>query len=384
MSKSYLKYLPYIFSKKEHLLSLTFFVTHKCNFRCSHCFFLDRLNPENFDELTLDEIEKMASKMDDLLFLSVTGGEPFLRDDIVDIIKIFYTKNHLKNLVIPTNGFLKDRILKSVDQILKLCPDLGVNIGISIDDFEDEHDKLRGVKGSFKKAVDTFLELKKLKKNYPKLSIEIVTTMTTRNQNNLDRFYDFVLYELKPDAVNLSLVRGKPGDPSLTEFDLNIYKKIVKRIQGAYINGQLAGYRNFSLSNYAFSVRMIAPQILIRLIEQDRYQLPCLAGTFSGVLYSNGDLFPCEMLSREIGNIREANYDLISLWKSEKALKIRKFISKSKCYCEHPCNFTINILFNWRYLPSVLYVGTKFYIQHKFNRFNPSRHAEDRKHGGAF
>ncbi|MBU1628367.1 radical SAM protein, partial [bacterium] len=365
MSKAYLKYLPYIFKKKPHLLSLTFFITHRCNFRCQHCFFLDKLNPENFNELSLDEIDKMASNMDDLLFLSVTGGEPFLRDDIVDIIRIFYKRNRLKNLVIPTNGFLKDRILSGVEEILKSCPTMGFNLGISIDDFEKEHDELRGVKGSFKKAVDTFRALKELKKSYPALSIEIVTTMTAKNQDHLESFYDFVFEDLKPDAVNLSIVRGDIKEVGMHEFDLDKYEKLVKRIQGAYTKGNLAGYRNFSLSNYAFSVRMIAPQILIRLIEEDRWQIPCLAGTFSGVLYANGDLYPCEMLQRRIGNIRDAGYDFKALWNSKVAKNIRRFVRESKCYCEHPCNFTINILFNWRYLPAVFYIGTKFYLQQR-------------------
>jgi len=368
MSHSYFKYLPYIFYKKAHLLSLTFFVTHRCNFRCQHCFFLDKLNPKDFKELSLDEIGKMASCMDDLLFMSVTGGEPFLREDIVDIIKIFYKNNQLKNLVIPTNGFLEDKILSGSSGILENCPELGFNIGISIDDFEEEHDKLRGVKGSFKRAINTFFELKKLKKDFPHLSIEIVTTMNAKNQHNLERFYDFVLGELQPDAVNLSLVRGKPGNTDLLNFDLDIYKRIVNKIQNAYVEGNLSGYRNFSLSNYAFSVRMISPQILMKLIEEDRWQIPCLAGTFSGVLYSNGDLYPCEMLNRKIGNVRDVNYNLKELWSSEKAEKIRSFIHRSKCYCEHPCNFTINLLFNWRYLVDILYYGTKFYLIQKFKK----------------
>jgi radical SAM protein with 4Fe4S-binding SPASM domain len=380
---SYLKYLPYIFKKKPDLLSLTFFITHRCNFRCKHCFFIDKLNPQNFHELTLDEIDKMASTMDDLLFLSVTGGEPFLRDDIVDIIRIFHRKNHLKNLVIPTNGFLKEKILKGVEEILKSCPDMGVNIGISIDDFEKEHDELRGVKGCFKKAVETFHALNELKKSYPKLSIEIVTTMTAKNQDHLESFYDFVFKDLEPDAVNLSMVRGDIKEPGILGFDIERYKRLVSRIQGAYTKGNLGGYRNFSLSNYAFSVRMIAPQILIKLIEEDKWQIPCLAGTFSGVLYANGDLYPCEMLERKIGNIRDAGYDFKALWNSEEANKIRNFVKKSKCYCEHPCNFTINILFNWKYLPTVCYIGTKFYLQQRFDRTKPSRRTADTKQKGA-
>ena len=149
---------------------VTFFVTNKCNARCKHCFYWKELNSQ-LDELKLDEINKISKTMDDFLFLILTGGEPFLRDDLAEIVKIFYKNNNVRKMNIITNGKLPDKILDITKMVMTECPDLYSALFVSLDDIGDNHDRIRGVKGIYKNALETVSHLKKIQAVYPKLSL---------------------------------------------------------------------------------------------------------------------------------------------------------------------------------------------------------------------
>ena len=59
-----------------------------------------------------------------------------------------------------------------------------------------------------------------------------------------------------------------------------------------------------------------------------------------------GDVFPCEILTQSMGNVRGADYDFQKIFYSDDADRIRAGIHKTKCYCSHECYFVTNILFN--------------------------------------
>ena len=147
-----------IFYKKRILPEyVTFFVTNRCNCRCKHCFFWKELNKTK-DELTLEEIRRISKSMGRFSVLSLTGGEPFLRKDLFEIIKAFYANNKIKHLVLPTNGTIDARGL--AEKVLKECPKLKVRIFVSMDDIGEKHDKIRNLKGVFSNAITNFKRLK--------------------------------------------------------------------------------------------------------------------------------------------------------------------------------------------------------------------------------
>jgi len=181
---NYLQYAPRIFFKKNASpIYLVFFITENCNADCKHCL-LGGIHPGK-DELSIDEIEKVSNHMDDFLFLLPTGGEPFLRKDLAEIIRIFHRNNHVLNVGIPTNGGLTNRVIETVRSVLDTCPDLDLMVDVSIDGIGDDHDELRRTPGLFKKAMTTFSELKKLEKEYPRFTSTIETTVSSYNDAKL-------------------------------------------------------------------------------------------------------------------------------------------------------------------------------------------------------
>lgn len=337
-----LRWIRKLFIKRNSLPEqITFFITNKCNLRCQHCFFWKELNKPT-KELALEEIEKISKTMGKFAFLSLTGGEPFLRKDIVEIATIFNKNNEILRLSIPTNGVLSDRIVESAKKILEKNKNLNLIVKVSLDGLEKDHDKIRRMKGCFAKAVKTFFKLKSLKKDYPNLKVGVLITIFSLNQEKVEKLYDFVRLKLKPDHVGLNLVRGNLRDNKLKEIDLGLYKKLYQRILDDFPKTFFHLYKKKAF------------ELLTRTIEENRFQTDCFAGILSGVIYENGDVFPCEPLDKKIGNLREANYDFKKLWLSKKAEEIRKYIRDSKCFCHHECNLPFNIFFNLKSWPGLL------------------------------
>ena len=93
-------------------------------------------------------------------WITFSGGEPFLREDIADICIKAYKICKPKIMNIPTNGILSDRIEKQVNRILEFCPNTKVIINLSVDAIGDKHDEIRGSKDSFERVMETYKRLR--------------------------------------------------------------------------------------------------------------------------------------------------------------------------------------------------------------------------------
>ncbi len=354
----YAKFAPRVISNKGRTpLYMIFFVTSYCNLKCEHCFYWKELNVKR-DELTLEEIEKIAKNMDDLLFIRLTGGEPTLRKDLPEIVKIFYDNNRLRNAGISTAGFFTQKILKDAEKILALCPDLELEFCISIDDIDKFHDLNRGIPNTYKNAVATIKGLKELKAKHKRIRINVGLCVTKGNQDRLDEIFEKALVPLGVDTIQVNIIRGAPKDPGLMEVDLEKYRALLKKTR-AYNSRQ--GYHGLYISSNVKDKLM--SNIIINTIQERKFQgIYCNAGNKTGVLYSGGDLYPCELLENmKIGNLRDNNYDFRALWNSKKADEVRKFIHDTKCFCTHECFMTTNLLLDPKNIVNYVktYVGSK-------------------------
>jgi len=226
--KDFYHHLPKAVNKHNQLPSyFIFYPTSRCNMTCSHCFYHDSLN-KKFNELTLEEIDKFTKTMDPLLHLIITGGEPYVRADISKIVKIFYENTHVPIITIPSNGFFKDRMIEHITNMMEWCPELVLNQNISLDGLYEEHEKIRGIKGCFNRALETIEALKELQKKYNRINIGTITTFTNRNQHN---FTDIIkgIYDIaKPDNIAINLVRGDPKEKVNLNLDIKSYQEAVK------------------------------------------------------------------------------------------------------------------------------------------------------------
>ncbi|GAI16765.1 unnamed protein product [marine sediment metagenome] len=96
-------------------------------------------NAKNKKELTLDEIKKISMKFPNLIYLTISGGEPFLRDDLSEIVGSFIENNNTQFVSIPTNGFFTERVISVSERLFKRYPWVSFRIGLSIDGIGKKH-----------------------------------------------------------------------------------------------------------------------------------------------------------------------------------------------------------------------------------------------------
>ncbi len=339
--------------RKRRPIQFTFFVTRRCNARCHFCFYLSKNgNNRGCHELTLEEIEKISRSMRDLLWLAFSGGEIFLRDDLVDITKVFYDNNKPAIILLSTNGLLPEVVRDGTESILKECGRSTIAVKLSLDGPEELHDFLRGVKGAFRKTLETCRLLGELQDRYANLEVGINTLFCSANQDVMDDLLTFVQGMDHINTHTVSLIRGDIKDGTLKDVDIRKYEKTIKRMAH--------DLRTKNAKRYTFrgSRLKAAQDILQRRLTHDTWVgqkrlTPCYAGRLNLVLTEAGDVFACESFNNRMGNVKDTGYDMKKLLKSEDALRVVRSIRENTCYCTHECYMMTNILFNPERYPAL-------------------------------
>ncbi|MDP7420762.1 MAG: radical SAM protein [bacterium] len=325
---------------------VTLFVTSRCNARCDHCFYWRNIDDSaERDELTLDEFTRISASMGEIYNLLISGGEPFLRDDLADICIQFCRQNRVSHLVIPSNGFLPDKIVPQVEKILTRCPETRTVVQLSVDGPPELHDEIRGVPGGFKRLVETHAGLLRLKQKLDGLGLMFCITVTTANQDRMYEIIDFVRDTFSRPNINLIYVRGKPRDPALKKVDPEKYRTALKYlIEDEKKQGR---WNNRPITEGLYLLRRELEASLILETGQNEHRIiPCTAGKLTCVIDETGNVWPCELLCKKLGNLREAGYDFKRIWKSQEANLCRAYITAGDCYCTQETNIMSSLTFS--------------------------------------
>lgn len=276
---------------KTNNYSATVDITTKCNLRCKHC----RLETTNYD-LSLEQIEIIASKLanKDRRIVFISGGEPLVRNDIVEVVKIF--KKYISCVCINTNSLLL------TEELLDNLIEAGLNyIQVSLDGVKDTHDYMRG-EGTYEKTMD---KLKMISKKSIKLHISCCISSL-----NIDKMEDFA------DTLQ---------NDSFLKIDLLGFKRFIPKNEMAGVynlnkDGLKELYDKFeTLRNKYDNVVIDFPQKNIFcedkvLSVMKKYSLSCAgcsAATGGPCIRSNGSVSPCSLLYLDCGNIFEMELDEI-------------------------------------------------------------------------
>ncbi len=313
--------------------SLIFFVTNKCNSRCRTCFYWKNLNTGQ-QELSIDEIKKISKNIGPLRTLLISGGEPFLRTDLIDICKTFYLQNKTNNISIPTNSLLKERVLEFTNKILSECPNLVLSINLSLDGLEETHDYMRGIPGNFKKVMDLEQSLRPFKKKYPnRLRVNTSTVVSDYNFKEMRALLAYVRANMDVDFHSFEVMRGDFRDKTLiplSKEQMAEYTKINLENDKYYIQKHFNTFE----TKYFWERKKCFYDMQSKVLEGDHLPLRCLAGKTVSVIEPNGDVKLCEMLG-SVGNLRNYGYNLKRVLNSKLSKKLFTFIKNSKCSCTH-------------------------------------------------
>lgn len=291
---------------KDKKLNGTVIVTYRCNARCTMC---NRYKcPSKPDEeLSIETIKKLPK----MYFTNITGGEPFIREDLSDIVRELYKKSD--RIVISTNGFFTDRIIKLCEEF----PNIGIRI--SIEGLEETNNKIRGLDDGFNKGYSTLKKLVEMK--HPDVGFGM--TVQDTNAKDLVSLYD-LSNELNMEFATASLHNSfyfveakniiKDRMMVAKEFENLINKLLASKSPKKWFRA----YFNHGLINYIFGQKRL---------------LPCDMAFDTFFIDPYGDVMPCNGTKEKevMGNLNEQSWD--ELWNSEQANKVRNTVR----HCTRQC-----------------------------------------------
>ncbi len=335
-------------------LYLVIFVTYRCNSRCRTCFYHEKLTTAESSDLPLEFYKKLACSLEHLSWLHLSGGEPFLRRDLPELVATFYQYTGVRRIGIPTNGLLVERVVESTRRILELCPDTQLNIVLSLDGLEETHDYIRGVPGNWLKTMKTLESLKKVRTEYPKLSLNICTVLNNRNASEIPELLRFVR-SLGVNFHDVGLMRGDFADKSLelppVEQIAELFAQLHEYVR--YYYAENPHYSRISAQRAA-RIHRYLNETFIRFLSTRSASQPCFAGDGFAVIEPNADVRLCE-LTPPVGNLLDFDANFSALWNNDAVRSARR---KGKCHegaCTHSNFQTRNFLLNtcqwWRVLP---------------------------------
>ena len=274
-------------------MNITIDVTSKCNLRCKHC----RVNEIGYD-MTLNEIEEVFNKLTDFkprgVFIS--GGEPLIRDDIVEIVR--KSKKLAPVTILNTNSLLL------TENKLKELVDSGLNyIQVSVDGIEEQHDYIRG-KGTYKKTIE---KMKMINEYSDQIKLHISSVVS---QKNIDYMEEFARQILEIENINVQILGFKRFIPN----------NVLKDSAALGKNGLKKLYKNLELlqKKYKEKTTIVSDMPMKNVFNEKRaievmkkYNLSCV-GCSAGVngisIRNDGTVTPCTLLYISCGNILKQNF----------------------------------------------------------------------------
>jgi MoaA/NifB/PqqE/SkfB family radical SAM enzyme len=329
--------------KPVHLI---LFITDHCNAKCGTCFYWQSLNQG--ESLKIEQVDRISQAMDEMVWLDLSGGEPFLRKDIDRICHTFIDRNKVKHINIPTNAIQTGVIANSVNAILANPADFRVNVAISLDGIGETHDKIRGVPGNYKKALTTMEALQEIRARDPRLALSVVTTLMRSNVADVKQLLDLGLSEWKLDYHSINILRGAWMDNTLQPPTLEQYEEI-SELQLKQCRHYFRGRWGLFSGMVATMGRMVLNNYYMHEMQGTPKDISCNAGDVSCVIDANCDVYFCELL-KPIGNLKAYDFDFDRLWSDFEA-KLQRDRVQGGCHCTHECFHTKNLIFTpWRLL----------------------------------
>ncbi|MGC4113651.1 MAG: radical SAM protein [Myxococcales bacterium] len=330
--------------RRRKLESVFLFVTNDCNSKCRTCFYAKETHPG--ENLTFAQIRKLSETAPRFDKLWLSGGEPFLRPDLVEIIELFYRNNDIQTINLPTNGLLPERVETEVRRLVERCPNLAVHLNYSLDGLGAVHDQQRGVPGGFAKTIAAMERTGAAFAGHPRVHQNVATVVTGEN---IDQLFDLGCYLFKRFRLATQFfeaVRGESRDPHLARANrerLEAFHRQILPLMDATADRLFKdlppGGRHLAKVSFMGVMGELYRIQRANLSGPSRWGMDCTAGETTLVLDHDGGFRSCELRPR-IGNVRDYGFDLKAVHES---VTMREEIrtlgggERANCWCTHTC-----------------------------------------------
>ncbi len=305
--------------KPHRLQALSVEITHRCLCRCGMCNIWQI--PADVPDLSLAELFSLLAspELRTLRELDLTGGEPFLRPDLEELLRGICSRQpahfpELRTLSITTNGILTDRILEVIHEIVVPLQRLGIDLVLAcgMDAVGDLHDRVRNFPGAWKRLESTLTGLQQIRDTHPNLILGIKTTVVPLNVRELDRIADYaeehgLFTIISPRIITPNRFGNRDREEALTFRP----------------DDRLEMLRFFESQRFAWSGHR---QALVGYLKTGKIAKPCSAGFNTLFVRHTGEVFACPVMAASLGNVQSES--LGQLFRSAVADRFRQKVGR--------------------------------------------------------
>jgi radical SAM protein with 4Fe4S-binding SPASM domain len=341
--------LSYFSNSGKAIMPVRYFfeLTHRCNLQCPYCY----IGSREKEELTMQEWFKIIDQIPFYSFVTLVGGEPFLRKDFIPILQKTVKKTFGKVNVVTNGILMNEEIIDSLiaAKIMLLC--------VSLDGWGKNHDMNRGQAGIFDKVISNLEKLNyKRNKNKNRPMVDIKTIVLKNNLDDLLKLYK-LCSDMKFDFFSISFLRDNGqsisdnfcleelnknrNNDAVPYFDLKHFEQVFK---------ELEEMSKKSITKIRFAPKFegkMALEKIKRFFQEDSkknvndFCSPCKIPWSDMAINPCGDIYPCLSFRIKVDNIK--NKKLIDVYNNETLRDFRKKLKCSKVFpsCQMCCELMI-------------------------------------------
>ncbi len=338
-------------------MSLVYLTTMKCNARCKMCLYWKEVwgsESQNRGTMTLEQIDTFTKSMGRLLQTQISGGEPFIRKDMGEIMLVIGRNCNPVIMTIPTNGSYPDRIVPAAKALCTQNPGTMLRMNISVDGYRDKQDEIRKIPGLYAKCKDTIMRLKEVQKECPNLTVNITTVLSYYNVDGIDNTIEKLREDLCPDHFNMMLARGDTPEAQALDVPVEEYERVAEKIRNGM---EQSGKGGHPLKGLGKVLEKEVSSIVSRIAKEKRQVVPCIGGTKHIMIDDDGSILPCDILkpfllhnptpeldSPFMAKLSDFNYSVPDALASVQARKVAQFVKDGKCWCTSECLVTPGVM----------------------------------------
>lgn len=314
-------------------------LTYRCNAKCVMCNIWEK---QEKDELSFQQLETFFNESivkEHLESVNLTGGEPLLRTDLVEIVDMILKSCPKTEIItINTNGYFTDKyeqIVRKLCGLKQSVREYQLMLYISIDGLKETHDRVRGIDGFFEHVMDTIELLGNLKKEFD-FTYSINFTISKINYREMDDVFNFITDRgLTIDftySMESSTYFGNTENSNIGVSDEDTKDYICGRLKNYLELGKLSYSRTYYKN-------------LIHMIHGKKRKIGCIFTNEGVFLHPSGEVFRCWAYDQKMGSIKEESFT--KMWDEHDN---EEDINKIKNQCQNCYN---NCYVNFKRIDSI-------------------------------
>lgn len=332
------------FGMTQYPQFITFIPTWRCNGRCVFCDVWKK-QEQGAEEMKPKEIEDIFTHLKRIDVLRITGGEPFLRKDLAEVINRINAVNPPTLLHITTNGFLTERIVHTIEAINLIE---NVHIKVSIDGVGEKHDQLRGVKGAYEKAMNSIQALVKIREHTP---LHIGVNQAIVSGDEIETYFQLRDILQPYDIPIYPSIAFDPANALYGNYEGVVDPELSFRTFGTFSASELKAFMKILIKD-GKRVSNLQEQIVDRyhlkglynrLVKNKNVPNPkCVALNTHLRILPNGDVPVCLYNGNIVGNLMKQ--DFRDIWFGDHIQSYREWVKKCSG-CWQSCESAVNAIY---------------------------------------